>query len=174
MLKWYARYPVLKSECYTLVKVRFVFKRINSTDFFLFQKVLGKENSWKNSLIQSLRINYLTRKTVDGFNNRIRHIVRSVDMYVVNVSMLPIMGIPASLLIFCNCWVKFLRASSRTVRWGAKQAMAHTRISTPVKNCLPRISHTPWFGSACCFVRPPYCSFGGGNTRPRTSIMLQH
>lgn len=42
-----------------------------------------------------------------------------------------------------------LSASSRTVRWGAKQAIAHTRISTPMKNCFPRMSHTPWFGRAC-------------------------
>lgn len=75
---------------------------------------------------------------------------------------------PASLLIFCSCCVKFLRASSLTVRCGAKQATAHTRTSTPVKNCFPRMSHTPWLGSACCLVLPPYCSFGGGRTRPRT------
>uniref|UniRef100_A0A6B0U2U9 Putative secreted protein n=1 Tax=Ixodes ricinus TaxID=34613 RepID=A0A6B0U2U9_IXORI len=82
------------------------------------------------------------------------------------------MGMPASLLIFCSCWVKLRRASSRHVRWGAKQAMAQMRISTPVWNCLPRMSHTPWFGIACCLVRPPYCSFGGGRMRPRTSIIV--
>ena len=54
------------------------------------------------------------------------------------------MGMPMSLDIFCSCWVKFLRASSRTVLLGAKQAMAHSLMSTPEKNCLPRMSHTPW------------------------------
>ena len=42
------------------------------------------------------------------------------------------MGMPASVDIFCSCWVKFLRAFSLTVRCGAKQAMAQTRISTPL------------------------------------------
>lgn len=123
------------------------------------------------------------------------------------------MGIPASFDIFCSCRVKFLRdkkiskmlfgsvlsvqfrdrdthlnASSLTVLCGAKHAMAHTRISIPVKNCFPRMSQTPAIGNACCFAwneflransslaksedRPPYCSFGGGRTLPRTSIIL--
>ncbi len=43
-----------------------------------------------------------------------------------------------------------------------------TLISTPEKNCLPLMSQTPWLGSACCFVLPPYCSLGGGSTRPLT------
>lgn len=30
----------------------------------------------------------------------------------------------------------------------AKQAMAHILISTPVWNCFPRMSHTPWLGVA--------------------------
>ena len=66
----------------------------------------------------------------------------------------PIMGIPASLEIFCKDNVKLRKASSFTVRWGAKQAIAHSRISTPVKNCFPRISQTPPLGKACCRVRP--------------------
>ena len=66
----------------------------------------------------------------------------------------PIMGIPASLEIFCKDKVKLRRASSLTVRWGAKQAIAHSLISTPVKNCFPRISQTPPLGKACCLVRP--------------------
>lgn len=48
--------------------------------------------------------------------------------------------------------VLYLSASSRTVLCGAKQAIAQLRISTPVKNCLPLISQTPWFGNACCLV----------------------
>merc|ERR1719490_651101 len=34
------------------------------------------------------------------------------------------------------------------------------------------MSQTPWLGSACCFVLPPYWSLGGGKTLPRTSIRL--
>jgi hypothetical protein len=30
----------------------------------------------------------------------------------------------------------------------AKQAIAHILISTPVWNCFPRMSHTPWLGVA--------------------------
>uniref|UniRef100_A0A8W7PHR5 Uncharacterized protein n=1 Tax=Anopheles coluzzii TaxID=1518534 RepID=A0A8W7PHR5_ANOCL len=45
----------------------------------------------------------------------------------------PMIGMPASFEIFCSCWVKLRSASSRTVRWGAKQAIAHTRISTPTR-----------------------------------------
>lgn len=83
-------------------------------------------------------------------------------------------NLPASLLIFCSCCVKLRSASSLTVRCGAKHATAHTRISTPVKNCFPLMSHTPWLGRACCFVRPPYWSFGGGSTRPRTWRNRKH
>lgn len=48
--------------------------------------------------------------------------------------------------------INYLSASSLTVRCGAKHAIAHTLISTPVKNCFPLMSQTPWFGIACCLV----------------------
>lgn len=41
-----------------------------------------------------------------------------------------------------------LRISSRHCLCVAKQAMAHILISTPVWNCLPLMSHTPWLGVA--------------------------
>lgn len=42
----------------------------------------------------------------------------------------------------------YLRISSRHCLCVAKQAMAHILISTPVWNCFPLISHTPWLGVA--------------------------
>jgi len=39
-----------------------------------------------------------------------------------------------------------LSDSSPTDRWAAKHAIAHIRIWMPWYNCLPRMSHTPWFG----------------------------
>lgn len=41
-----------------------------------------------------------------------------------------------------------LRISSRHCLCVAKQAMAHILISTPVWNCFPLMSHTPWLGVA--------------------------
>ncbi len=41
-------------------------------------------------------------------------------------------GMPMSELIFWSCWVKFLSASSRTVRCGAKHAMAHSCITKKI------------------------------------------
>lgn len=46
----------------------------------------------------------------------------------------------------------YLRASSPTVRCGAKQAMAQMRICTPWNSCLPLISHTPCWGTTCALV----------------------
>lgn len=76
-------------------------------------------------------------------------------------------GMPASFDIFCNCCVKFRSESSRTVRCGAKHAMAQTRISTPVKNCLPRISQTPWLGDARLTL---FC--GGNNGFSEFNMLL--
>lgn len=67
--------------------------------------------------------------------------------------------------------ITHLNESSRTVRCGAKQAMAHTFISIPEKNCLPLMSHTPCWGVAWAFVRPPYWIFGAGITLPWISAM---
>lgn len=102
---------------------------------------------------------------------------------------------PASFEIRCSCAVKFRRSFSFTCCCWAKQAIAqtyeqlklwtsdywntlaigplHTLTSMPVWNCLPRISHTPWFGSAVALFRPPYCSFGADKTRPFTSVMAE-
>lgn len=42
----------------------------------------------------------------------------------------------------------YLRISSRHCLCVAKQAMAHIFISTPVWNCFPLMSQTPWLGVA--------------------------
>ncbi len=42
----------------------------------------------------------------------------------------------------------YFRISSRHCLCVAKQAMAHILISTPVWNCFPLMSHTPWLGVA--------------------------
>lgn len=42
----------------------------------------------------------------------------------------------------------YFRISSLHCLCVAKQAMAHILISTPVWNCFPRMSHTPWLGVA--------------------------
>lgn len=42
----------------------------------------------------------------------------------------------------------YFSISSRHCLCVAKQAIAHILISTPVWNCFPRMSHTPWLGVA--------------------------
>ena len=44
--------------------------------------------------------------------------------------------------------LSYLRISSLHCLCVAKQAMAHILISTPVWNCFPLMSHTPWLGVA--------------------------
>ena len=46
----------------------------------------------------------------------------------------------------------YLSDSSPTERCAAKHAIAHMRIWMPWYNCLPRMSHTPWFGITWALV----------------------
>jgi len=68
---------------------------------------------------------------------------------------------------FLNDTFAYLSDSSPTDRCAAKHAIAHMRIWMPWYNCLPRMSHTPWFGTTwalVCTVTPVHVPSNAHNT----------